>query len=109
MKTITTEELKAKLDRGENFKLVMAFEGWRFEAVHIPGSMSVASAAAARECLSLEDEIVVYCTSRDCMASQVLYHELERAGYKNVCRYSDGLYGWREAGYALEGDRLPEE
>lgn len=106
MKTITTEELWAKLERGDEFHLVMAFDGWRFQAAHIPGSRGVGSPEAAMEVLDVNDEIIVYCTSRDCMASQLLYRALEGAGYGNVCRYSDGVLGWQQAGHPLEGDQV---
>jgi len=104
--TIGTEELKAKLDRGDAFKLVMAFDGWRFEAAHIPGSVSVGSPAAAAGVLAVDDEIVVYCTNEDCMASQILYRALKQAGYTKVRRYSEGIVGWEEAGYPLEGNQV---
>jgi rhodanese-related sulfurtransferase len=106
MKTITTEELKAKLERGDTFQLVMAFDGWRFRAAHIPGSRGIGSLTAAQEVLAVDDEIVVYCTSQDCTASKMLYQALEEAGYTNLRRYSGGVQGWQEAGYPLEGDRV---
>ena len=39
MKTITREELKAKLDRGEDLKLVMTMSDGAYEWLHIPGSL----------------------------------------------------------------------
>jgi len=105
MKTITTQELKTKLDRGDDFKLVMAFDGWRFRSAHIPGSLGVGSATAAMEVLDVREEIVVYCTNRDCTASQLLYRALEEAGYERILRYEEGVLGWQEAGHTLEGDR----
>ena len=39
VRTIGREELKAKLDRGEDFKLIMALNRWAFGAKHIPGSL----------------------------------------------------------------------
>jgi rhodanese-related sulfurtransferase len=106
MKTISTEELKVRLERGDAFKLVMAFDGWRFEAAHIPGSHGVGSPSVAFETLEVEDDIVVYCTSEDCTASKVLYRALEEAGYLKVQRYSEGVEGWQAAGYPLEGNRV---
>jgi len=106
MKTITTEELKQKLDRGDAFKLVMAFDGWRFDAAHIPGSLSAGTPAAAMEMVSADDEVVVYCTNAECGASQILYRALEQAGYTKVLRYEEGVLGWEEAGYPLEGKQI---
>ena len=36
---IGRDELKAKLDRGGDFKLIMALNRWAFDAKHIPGSV----------------------------------------------------------------------
>jgi hypothetical protein len=41
MNRITREELKAKIDRGEGFKLVNCLEDWMFRAKRIPGSCAV--------------------------------------------------------------------
>ena len=105
-KLITCEELREKLDRGDNFKLVMALGDWQFRAVHIPGSISVCSPAEIAELLDPDDEIVVYCTNVACPASKLLYGQLERAGYGRIRRYADGIDGWLEAGYPLEGEQV---
>ena len=39
IRTICRDELKAKLDRGDDFKLIMALNRWAFDAKHIPGSL----------------------------------------------------------------------
>lgn len=106
MRSITLEELKEKQDRGDNFKLVMALGEWHFRAAHIPGSISVGSAAEAAEKLKADDEIVVYRTDRACPASKVLCRTLEEAGYGNVGHYADGIFGWGKAGYRLEGEQV---
>ena len=36
MNIIDREELKEKLDRGDDFKLVMTLSEWAYEAQHIP-------------------------------------------------------------------------
>ena len=41
MKLFNMEELKKKLDRGDNFKLVNALAEWAFDAKHIPGSINI--------------------------------------------------------------------
>jgi hypothetical protein len=37
------EELKKKLDRGDNFKLVNALGEWAFDAKHIPVLLTLAN------------------------------------------------------------------
>ena len=39
MELIEREELKAKIDRGDDFRLVNALGGWAFRASRIPGSV----------------------------------------------------------------------
>ena len=104
IRTIDREELKAKLDRGDDFKLIMAMHEWGFRAAHIPGSVHYPTVAAADEHLDRDDEIVVYCTDPGCVASQVAYRWLVDAGYRNVRRYSGGMSDWVAAGYEVDGD-----
>ncbi len=104
MNIISREELKAKLDRGDDFKLVMAMGEWAYKMAHIPGSLNISSMVQAEGLISLDDEIVVYCADERCTASQAAYHFLVSHGYTNVRRYSGGLSEWQAAGYPLEGD-----
>ena len=104
MNLITRDELKEKLDRGDDFKLVMALGEWHFRAKHIPGSINVSTPAAATELLDPGDEIVVYCSDQGCPASKMAYMLLEQAGFKNVRRYAGGIDEWELSGYPLEGE-----
>ena len=103
IRTISRAELKAKLDRRENFKLIMALNRWAFEAKHIPGSLHFDSPDELYEAVRPADEVVVYCSNVDCLSSVALYRELVRRGYRNVRRYSGGLLEWEDAGLPLEG------
>ena len=106
MNIIGREELKEKLDRGDDFKLVMTLSHWAFEAQHIPGSINITHMEEAQKYLDPEDEIVVYCSNEQCIASQVAYKILEGRGYKNIRRYAGGLVDWQEAGYPLDGSGI---
>ena len=39
MKVVSREQLKDKLDRGEDVKLVMTMNQWAYDSMHIPGSL----------------------------------------------------------------------
>jgi len=106
MNIISREELKEKLDRGDDFKLVMTLSPWAFEAQHIPGSINISDPQDVQKYLDPEDEIVVYCSNEQCIASQVAYKILKGRGYNNIRRYAGGLLEWQEAGYPLEGTGL---
>ncbi len=106
MKLISREELKEKIDRGDDFKLVMALSEWAFRAQHIPGSLNIDKPEKAAGALDPDDEIVVYCANEMCTASQMAYHYLVSRGYKNVRRYAGGIQDWEAAGYPLEGEMV---
>jgi rhodanese-related sulfurtransferase len=104
IKEISRGELKGKLDRNDNFKLIMALGEWAFRAKRIPGSIHYPSVEEALGALDPGDEIVVYCSNASCMASVAAYRTLVDSGYTNVRRYAGGLLDWEEAGYPLEGE-----
>ena len=104
MKTISREELKKKLDRGDDFKLVMTLGDLAFQAQHIPGSINISRMEDIGDNLDKNDEIVVYCSDQACIASQAAYKMLEKLGYENVRRFAGGLSDWSSARYPLEGN-----
>jgi rhodanese-related sulfurtransferase len=102
IETINRDELKALLDEGADIRLVMTLHEWAFNAMHIPGSIQVQPDTAV-EVLNLNDDIIVYCSDVDCVASQFAYRALVENGFRNVRRYAGGLSDCQAAGYPLEG------
>ena len=105
MQMISRDDLKKKLDRGDDFKLVMILGEWQFNAMHIPGSIQVDSEEKGAELLVPTDDIVVYCSNLACQASAYAYNRLVAKGYTNVRRYAGGILDWEEAGLPLEGNQ----
>jgi rhodanese-related sulfurtransferase len=103
MNIMKREELKVKLDRGDDVKLIMALGRRAYENMHIPGSLNFASMLEAVNNLHPDDEVVVYCSNPACAASINAYRILVSYGFKRVYRYAGGLAEWQEAGYPLEG------
>ena len=106
IQTISRDELKAKLDRGDHLKLIMALNRWAFEAKHIPGSLHFDTPRELYAAVNPDDDIVVYCSHVDCLSSVALYRELLKRGYRHVRRYSGGLLDWEDAGLPLEGNMV---
>jgi 3-mercaptopyruvate sulfurtransferase SseA len=102
MDLISTQELKEKLDRGDDFKLVMTLGEWEYNAKHIPGSLRVSTVEEALEALDPKDEIVLYDSGPLCPASRMACTVLKHHGYQRLRRYAGGLEEWEKAGYALE-------
>lgn len=102
MELISTEELKAKLDRADEFKLVMVLGEWEYQAKHIPGSVRINTVEEGLEALDADDDIVVYDSGPYCVASRRAYRFLKNRGYERVRCYAGGLEEWESAGYPLE-------
>ncbi len=104
IRTIGRDELKSKLDRGDDVRLVMALNRWAFDAKHIPGSVHFDTPEDLYAAVRPDDDVVVYCSHVDCLSSVALYRDLVQRGYRNVRRYAGGLLDWEEAGLPLEGE-----
>jgi rhodanese-related sulfurtransferase len=108
---ITREELKAKMDRGDDFVLVEALSRAHYESSHLPGAINLPYEFVdeAEEVLPDKDkQIVVYCMNPGCSASAEEARELEEMGYTQVLHYAAGKQDWIRAGLPVEGKYQPE-
>ena len=106
MDLIGREELKEKLDRGDDFKLVMVLGEWEYRAKRISGSLRVSTPEEGLEALDLDEEVVLYDSGPSCPASRIACRFLKAHGHARVRRYSGGLEDWESVGYALEGESV---
>lgn len=106
--TITRDELKEKMDRGEGVVLVDALGPEHYESSHLPGAVNLPYEFVNEAEKVLPDkgaEIVVYCMNEDCSASGEEARELTEMGYTNVRHYAAGKQDWMRAGFPVEGRR----
>jgi len=103
VRTIGREELQRKLAGGGALRLVMCRPEREFQTKRIPGSIHFETRDEMLAGLKRDDEVVLYCTNTECLASQVVYRFLVEHGYTNVWRYAGGLVDWEEAGLPLDG------
>jgi rhodanese-related sulfurtransferase len=104
---ITADELRAKLDRGDDFVLIDALAPMVYAHSHLPGSINMPPVAVdpARVEKRIPDpnmEIVVYCANSDCDDSVATAQRLQALGYANVRHYAGGKDEWRALGFPLE-------
>ncbi|MDP4009277.1 MAG: rhodanese-like domain-containing protein [bacterium] len=107
-KTVTTEELKGKIDNKETFILVDTLGENSYEMRHIPGAVNIPNGPNFLEQFEekagaqKDQEIITYCSSSTCHASVEAAAALEESGYTKVGHYADGIAGWQQAGYSFE-------
>jgi rhodanese-related sulfurtransferase len=105
--TITRDELKAKMESGDEFKLVETLPEAEFKKQHLPGAINL-PVERIRELdphalPNKHENIVVYCADSNCPASDIAARDLSVRGYTNVQRYVGGKKDWVDAGLATEG------
>ena len=104
--TISTKDLKAKLDRKQGITVVETLAPERYREAHIPGALNIPPERIkelAPQLLPKKDaEIVTYCTYTHLHASEYAAREWAAMGYTNVAHYPEGKQGWMEAGFPVE-------
>jgi rhodanese-related sulfurtransferase len=106
---ITREQLKAKMDRGDDFVLVEALSQKHYASTHLPGAINLPYEFVDEAEKVLPDkraEVVVYCMNPDCLASREEARELVEMGYERVLHYAAGKQDWIRAGLPVEGQRV---
>src|SRR3954452_11292590 len=108
---ITQEQLKAKIDRGDDFVLVDALSQKHYQSSHLPGAINLPYEFVDEAEKVLPDkkaEIIVYCMNPECVASAEEARELEEMGYERVLHYAAGKQDWIKAGLPVEGKRVSD-
>jgi rhodanese-related sulfurtransferase len=104
--TITLDELRSKLDAGEELVLVEALPSLYYEAEHLPGAINIphddVDDLAPTLLPDKDTQVVVYCASGPCRNSEVAARRLEQLGYTNVRDYHEGKAEWVAAGLPTE-------
>jgi rhodanese-related sulfurtransferase len=104
--TISRDELKAKLDRGERVSIVEALPEPYYCKAHLPGALLLphdrVDALAPSLLPDKGAEVVVYCANLPCENSAIAAARLTELGYRNVREYAEGKQDWIDAGLPVE-------
>ena len=104
--TITRDELKSMLDRGEDVTIVEALPEQYYRKAHLPGALLLPHDQVDELAPTLLPDraaaVVVYCANLPCPNSEIAAERLNELGYTNVREYAEGKQDWIEAGYPVE-------
>lgn len=104
VRTISLEDLKARLDAGDDLVLVDVREKDEFRGGFIPGSVHVPRGFLEMQAESKvpdkNAEVVLYCAggTRSAFAAKTL----QELGYRNVLSANPGFVRWKDLGYPIE-------
>ena len=103
---ISKEELKARIDRGENFRLVDVRDTPDYKREHIPGAVHLLIAELnperAAAMFDKRDLIVTYSLDENCPAKRIAAQKFLDYGFTNVLAYEGSWEDWKTAGYPTE-------
>ena len=98
MKTISVDDLKAKIDAGEKINLVDVREPHEHEAFNIGGILLPLGKVQGLETDDIdhlkEETVYVYCRSGNRSGQECLM--LEPYGFKDIINVSGGMLAWQE-------------
>jgi len=99
-KTVTRNELQARLAANPQLVLLEALPEKYYNDWHLPGAKHFphdqARALAPVVVPDKSAEIVVYCASQTCRNSHIAATVLQQNGYSNVAVYVGGKEDWKE-------------
>lgn len=103
---VTIDEVKERMDRGEQFTFVDARnpKAWEEADTKVPGALRVPDEGAEQHFsqLSHERTVITYCTCPHEASAASVAQKLSATGYKNVHPLFGGLEAWEKAGLPLE-------
>ena len=104
--TISRNEIKTRIDKGEAITLVEALPPKYFDDNHLPGAINIPHDQVrelAPTLLPNKDALIaVYCASTECKNSKIATDILLSLGYSNAREYVDGKKDWIEAGLPVD-------
>jgi rhodanese-related sulfurtransferase len=99
----TIQDVKQKLDRGEQFHLIDIREDHEWEAGHLPSAEHLGKGIIERDIEAQipdhSSEIVLYCGGG--FRSALAADNLQKMGYTNVISMDGGVRGWKEQGWEM--------
>jgi rhodanese-related sulfurtransferase len=103
VREVTVDEVKAMLDRGDQFLLIDVREESEFAKDHLPGAMHVGKGVIERDIEAkvpdTSAKLVLYCGGG--FRSALAADNLQKMGYTNVISMDGGIRDWRVKQYPL--------
>ena len=93
MNEITVQELKEKIDKGEDFQLIDVREDFEYETSNLGGqSIPLGGIMIESEKLYKDKQVVVMCRSGKRSAAAIM--QLEQQGFTNLLNLKGGILAW---------------
>jgi len=93
MKEISVQELKEKIDKGEDFQLIDVREDFEYEVSNLGGTLiPLGGILIEADKIAKDKPVVVQCRSGKRSAAAIM--QLEQLGYTNLYNLTGGILAW---------------
>ena len=94
MKEISVQELKEKLDKGEDFQLIDVREDFEYSTSNLGGeSIPLGGILIETDKISHDKPVVIMCRSGKRSAAAIM--QLEAQGFTNLSNLKGGILAWQ--------------
>ncbi len=95
MKEISVQELKEKIDKGEDFQLIDVREDFEYQVSNLGGELiPLGGILIETDKIAKDKDVIVMCRSGKRSAAAVM--QLEAQGFTNVYNLYGGILAWQE-------------
>jgi len=95
MEEITVEELKSKIDNGEDFQLIDVRETFEYEVSNLGGeNIPLSGIMIESDKIATDKPVIVQCRSGKRSAAAIM--QLESLGFDNLYNLEGGIIAWKE-------------
>lgn len=96
MKQITVEELKQKMENGEDFQLIDVREPFEYEVSNLGGeNIPLAGVLIESDKIATDKPVIVQCRSGKRSAAAIMQLE-QQLGFENLYNLEGGILAWKE-------------
>ena len=95
MKEISVQELKEKIDNGEDFQLIDVREDFEYQTSNLGGELiPLGGILIETDKIDKDKEVIIMCRSGKRSAAAVM--QLEAQGFTNLYNLYGGILAWQE-------------
>lgn len=95
MEEITVEELKSKIDNGEDFQLIDVRETFEYEVSNLGGeNIPLSGIMIESDKIATDKPVIIQCRSGKRSAAAIM--QLQSLGFDNLYNLEGGIIAWKE-------------
>jgi len=95
MKEVSVQELKEKLDKGEDFQLIDVREDFEYQTSNIGGELiPLGGILIEQDKIATDKPVVIMCRSGKRSAAAIM--QLEQQGFTNLYNLQGGILAWAQ-------------